>query len=90
MSQRKDDRSDCFAVCSLALGIYMKPSQIMYERGRYWVARNAKGHYEVYRTGITASERVAYVGYVGEKGVNRAVAECDRRARAEVNTQNAT
>jgi len=52
---------------------------IAYERGSYWVLKVPTG-YEVYRTGITHSTRVARIGWPGEqKGLDRAIAEIDRR-----------
>lgn len=54
-------------------------TQSIYENGDYWVAKAKKG-YEVYRTGITHSTRCAIIGYEGQKGLDMAKAEADRRA----------
>ena len=48
------------------------------ERGDYWVAAVKTG-FEVYKTGITHSVRVARIGFKGDEGLRRANAEIDRR-----------
>jgi hypothetical protein len=64
----------------------MTESDILYENGNFWVCASEKGGYEVYHTGITHSTRCAIVGWGGSKGLERAKAECDKRAKEkEVN-----
>lgn len=55
-------------------------SDILYENGNYWVCASAKGGYEVYRNGITHSTRCAIIGYKENEGLERAKAECNKRA----------
>lgn len=59
---------------------------IAHENGDYFVLRvrqgKAKGTFEVYRNGATHATRCAIIGYIGEAGLKRAIAECDRRAAA--------
>ena len=57
----------------------MKESEILYENGDYWVCKAKKG-YEVYKSGFTHSTRCAVIGWDGQKGINRAIQEADRRA----------
>lgn len=57
----------------------LKESDIKYELGQHWVYQKANGSYEVYRNGITHSTRVAIIGFKGQDGFDRAVAECKRR-----------
>lgn len=57
----------------------LKESDIVYEKGDYWVMLTAKLTYEVYKTGITHSTRCAQIGYKGEVGLQRAKLEIDRR-----------
>lgn len=57
----------------------MKPSDILYENGDFWVCRAGKW-FEVYRSGITNSTRVATIGYEGQTGLDRAKSEADKRA----------
>jgi hypothetical protein len=56
-----------------------KLKDIVHERGAHWVLRLPNGHYEVYKTGITHSTRCAYIGWEGDKGLQRAIAEVERR-----------
>jgi len=58
------------------------PSDIVYEQGDYWVKRVAKG-FEVYRVGVTSSVRCARIGYGGDKGLERAKSEIERRILAD-------
>lgn len=51
---------------------------IAHESPNHWVARKSYG-YEVYRTGVTHSTRVAQIGFTGAEGLARAVRECERR-----------
>lgn len=60
----------------------MKESDIVYEQGEYWVCQARKG-FEVYRTGVTHSIRCAVIGYSGQEGFTRAIAEIDRRIGAQ-------
>lgn len=55
---------------------------IVHETGKHYISTNAKGHYEVYRQGDTAAQRVAYVGYPGQKGLDRAKSEIASRESA--------
>lgn len=69
---------------SLIQGVIMayKESDIAYESGDYWVLRTTScrfNGYEVYKTGITHSTRCAVIGYAGEIGLNKAIAEVSRR-----------
>lgn len=57
----------------------MKESDILYENPTHWVARSAKTGFEVYRKGITHSTRCASIGFEGDRGLQRAKAEADRR-----------
>ena len=54
-------------------------TKILYENGAYWVAKAPIG-YEVYETKLTHSVRCASIGWDGDKGLQRAIAEADRRA----------
>jgi len=54
---------------------------IVYERPGFYVIKVSKG-FEVYRNGITAAARCAIIGYTGQKGLARAIAECDKRYAA--------
>lgn len=59
-------------------------ADIAHENGDHWVLRvrsgRAAGTFEVYRAGATHSTRCAIIGYRGDEGLRRAIAECDRRA----------
>jgi hypothetical protein len=59
------------------------PEKVLYEVGDFWVSKAKDGGFEVYKTGLTHSTRVAQIGYEGETGLQKAKAEADRRARAE-------
>lgn len=53
--------------------------------GRFWVRRadKRKGKdmgFEVFEVGITHSTRCARIGYVGDKGLYKAIAEAQRRS----------
>ena len=56
----------------------MKESDIIYESGAYWVLRVPKG-FEVYKNTSTHAERCAQIG--ASYGVQRAIAECEKRAK---------
>jgi hypothetical protein len=67
----------------------MKQETPLYENGRFWVRRAQFGSgrfkpksngYEVYESGITHSVRRAIIGFEGERGLSRAIAEADRLA----------
>jgi hypothetical protein len=60
----------------------VREADILYENPTHWVARAAKGGFEVYRIGITHSTRCATIGYEGDAGLQRAKAEADRRHNA--------
>lgn len=57
----------------------LKEKDILYENSNYWVCASKNG-YEVYQTGITHSTRCAIIGYKGEKGLQIAIQECNKRA----------
>lgn len=50
----------------------------VYEGKTHWVGKVAKG-YVVYKMGTTHSTKVATIGYTGEEGLQKAIAECQRR-----------
>jgi hypothetical protein len=54
---------------------------IVLETDHHWVKRVPKG-FEVYKTGLTHSTRVAIIGYAGDKGLQRAKDEIARREAA--------
>ncbi len=62
-----------------------KLEDVVYEQGQYWVLRVTEGEgsrysgYDVYRTGITHSTRCAQIGYTGQVGLDKALAEVARR-----------
>lgn len=55
-----------------------KLEDVVYETERFWIKRVPKG-FEVYEIGPTASKRVAQIGYTGDKGLERAKREIERR-----------
>lgn len=57
----------------------IKESQIVYETPKHWVLDCGLKGYEVYRKTITHSERCARIGFTGDKGLERAKAEIERR-----------
>ena len=59
----------------------MKLSDIKYETKNYWVKKTKHG-FEVYKTGVTHSTRCAIIGWSGEKGLNKAITEADKREAA--------
>ena len=66
-----------------AIGHYSMPIQekhIAYENASHWVLSLPNGAYEVYRNTTTHSVRCAQIGYKGQAGLMRAIAEADRRA----------
>ncbi len=52
--------------------------QILYSTDRHYIVRATKG-FEVYRNETTAAVRCATIGYEGQKGLDRAIAEIKRR-----------
>ena len=56
-----------------------KESDIAYEKGPFWVLNLKSKGFEVYKTGISYSTRCAIIGYTGDKGLARAIAEIERR-----------
>ena len=59
----------------------MTEGQIVYENGNFWVAKLGNGQYEVYKNMLTHAVRCGIVSYNdNEKALNRAIAECDRKA----------
>ncbi len=60
----------------------MKESDILYERGDYFVLK-AKHGFEVYKNGLTHSTRCAIIGYLGAKGMQKSIEEIDRRMKKE-------
>ena len=57
-------------------------TKVLYSTGQFWVCK-AKHGYEVYENGVTHSTRRAIIGWEGEKGLSRAIAEADRRQAKE-------
>lgn len=56
----------------------IKEIDIVYEKDDYWVLKIASG-YEVYKSVVTHSIRVAQIGWNGEQGLEKAKNEIDRR-----------
>lgn len=62
----------------------MQEADIVYELGQYWVYKMPKDKgFEVYKNGLTHSTRCAQIGYKGDKGLNRAIEECNKRNKGE-------
>lgn len=61
----------------------MKESDILYQNGRYWIAKSKpSGDYVVYRDGITHAE--AFSTFIGNSdGLSLAKAYCDYRIKRE-------
>lgn len=57
---------------------------IKHETRNFWVLDVGNKGFEIYRIGVTHSTRVAQIGYRGEFGLNRAIAECERRQNETV------
>lgn len=53
-------------------------SDVVHETAAHWVLRVAGG-FEVYKIGVTHSTRCASIGWAGEEGLKRAIAEVERR-----------
>lgn len=56
-----------------------KLKDVVYESANHWVLDCRDKGYEVYRTNCTHSVRCSIIGYQGEEGLRRAIAECTRR-----------
>ncbi len=58
-----------------------KEEDIKYETADFWVLAVGKRGFEVYKTGIVVSTRVASIGHGPgpNLGIERAIAEADRR-----------
>ena len=58
----------------------------MHESGNYWIAKIGKGHFEVYKNGVTHATRCDIIHYSDDepKALARAILLCERRA-AETN-----
>lgn len=52
---------------------------VIYETSKYWVLNKYEKGYEVYKIGVTHSTRCAIIGYKGQEGLERAIAEAKRR-----------
>lgn len=63
----------------------VRPEDILHETAHFWVLAVGKKGFEVYRTGLTHSTRVARIGHATEQsphlGLPRAIQECERRER---------
>ena len=57
----------------------LKEQDIAYENTSHWVLALPNGAFEVYKKTITHSVRCAQIGYKGQNGLNRAIAETNRR-----------
>lgn len=60
------------------------PKLEMYRSGEFWVREASFGRskgFEVLQDGLTHATRVASIGYPGDKGLAKAIAEADRRAK---------
>lgn len=55
-----------------------KESDIVHETVNFWVSREPKG-FKVWQIGFTHSTLVSTIGYDGPRGLDRAIAECNRR-----------
>lgn len=59
----------------------MRESEILFQRGDYWICRAPKPRkgFEIYRDGVTHATRCGVIGFEGEEGMARAKAEIARR-----------
>lgn len=57
----------------------MKLSDIVHETDGYFVLAVGARGFEVYRKTSTHSERCAQIGFKGQRGLDRAIEECNRR-----------
>lgn len=58
-----------------------REKDIKYETSGFWVLDVGPKGFEVYRKELTHSTRCAQIGFRGDVGLAKAVAECDRRQR---------
>lgn len=56
---------------------------VVYETSKYWVLSKHEKGYEVYKIDGTHSIRCAIIGYKGQEGLERAIAEAKRRELQE-------
>ena len=61
----------------------MTEREILYENGRFWLWRHPDGFYEIYGNGATHANRCGIIAYAGQRGLDMAKAEVDRRAALE-------
>lgn len=61
----------------------MNEKVIRYETPNFWVKDVGVRGFEVYKTGLVVSTRVACIGHgpAPRLGLTRAIAECDRRQK---------
>ena len=66
----------------------MKEQDIVFEAGKFWVRRVKSGHYEIYKTGVTASVRYGTVQFSDDDSRARALAiqQCTARNDKEQQT----
>lgn len=60
----------------------LQESDILFEIGEFWVCKSIGRKwqgFEVLKNGITHSTVVATIGYVGDKGLKRAIEEAIKR-----------
>lgn len=53
-------------------------SDVVHETDKHFVLRVKKG-FEVYRNGVCAAEKCSTIGFEGQEGLSRAIAEVERR-----------
>lgn len=63
-----------------------REQEIKYETKDFWVLDVGQKGFEVYRTGVTHSHRVASIGHGTGIGLPRAIQEADRR-QAELDAE---
>ena len=81
ISEQTPSRQSKLSIVSARISNPIRRDPIVYEHGDYYVTRNSKGHFEVWKMGATAATHVSYIGYEGQKGLDRAKAEVERRER---------
>jgi hypothetical protein len=58
-------------------------SDILYERDGYWIKRaDYFNGFEVFRVGATHSTRCAAIGYTGQRGLDMAKKEIEKRLKS--------
>ena len=62
-----------------------KLATIAHETEQHWIERQDTG-YAVYRIGSTHSTRCAWIGFTGDPGLKRAIAEVERRESTVAST----